>query len=811
MDLVDRLRAKFEKLAASVHERQAGPAAGASSAYPGSQGAQSQPTAAAGGEHYPPPPPYGGGYPLPEQQPYPPYGSGGYPLSQAPYPPMQQPYPPMQQPYPPMQQPYPPMQQPYPPMQPAVPPKPPRAPADGGPGATVDAHGGGSDHAAHTIEILNVRQNELVHQRFLIIHGQMPGVRGRDDDQVVVHHPYFPPLRFPAADGFFKVLAELESGDNALRFEYIQGGRCIGTGALAVRMAPYTDKPPFLLGIVVASDSPGVFDAPPGARGPGLNDTDAAARKLRCCAYLWQAFMAEQMYRSGFGRRTFNLEEYYEPDTMARDNVPRMTARVHVIRSKRTVAQIRAKESAQQWRPAAGEEPQTEVSQFTVANEAIDASGLFKGRHHIACLSLDSHWDAEAGVIVGHAALGGSAGERRIGVFGSHTTHAWPSSAEEIAQRFLDTTKTDTRILANDANECGEYWQTANTGMGSFLHESGHLLTLAHTPSGMMRRGCRDYNRAFMARSPNWKGPVRQADEAEAHWHRTDIIRLRHHPCLRLPSDPPLSEDEAKESAFHMLAANDGVVLSNMSGITLVEVWVNGAYRGHVEYTAENYPERLGGKIPAAADEMTVAFPQRVLFTTARLHGIAGKWNASDKVSLVLTSRATVTQSFDDFEAFVRSSSRLDGDGSRVFSSNRLGSGGMQGTVKSDALFSAKSIRSSLPKLRAIEFHAGNYVDGIVFHFDNGSRAQIGTCRGGGRTTLPIDVDDDLDHIVVNCGCWIDGLEFVTVLGRRSGWKGGSGGGRVVLAPPPGYSWMGLSGSGAGWLDSLTMHYAKGQ
>ncbi|KAJ2808416.1 hypothetical protein H4R21_000005 [Coemansia helicoidea] len=782
MNYFDKLKATFEKLTAGGHERQPGPAAGGGSAYPGSQSKQSHPPpalptrpheSAPGGQGHPPP--YGDVYP-PQQAPYPPTQSALYPpMQQAPYPPMQQ--------------------APYPPY--------------GEPAAAADTRSDGRG-VAHNIEILNVRDNELVHQRFLIVHGQMRGMRGRGDDQAVVHHPYFPPLRFPAADGYFKVLAELESGENVLRFDYLQGGECIGRGVLTVRMAPFVDKPPLLLGIIVGRDSQGVFDAPPDKRGPGLNDTAAAARKLRCCAYLWQAFMAEQMYRSGFGRRTFNLEEYYEPDTMAHGDVRRMTARVHVIRSKRTVAEIRAKESAQQWRPAAGEKLQSEMSQFAIANEALDDSGLFKGRHHIACLSLDSHWDAAAGVIVGHAALGGSAGERRIGVFGSHTTHAWPSSAEEIAQRFLDTTKTDTRILANDANECGEYWQTANTGMGSFLHECGHLLTLAHTPSGMMRRGCRDYNRAFMARAPNWKGPVRQTDEAEAHWHRTDLIRLRHHPCLRLPSDPPLSDDEKQESAFDMMAVEDGVVLSNASGITMVEVWVNDTYRGHVEYTGENYPERLGGKTAAGADEAAAAFPLHVHLSSAKLRGIAGQWGPSDKVSLVLTSRATVTQSFDNFDAFVRSNVRQDRDGNRIFSSCKLGKGEMEGTVRTDALFAAKSIRSSLPKLRSIEFRSGCYVDGIVFHFDDGSRAQIGTCQGGGRTTLPIEPDDDLDYIIVNCGWWIDGLEFVTVQGRRSGWKGGAGGGRVKLAPPPGYSWMGLSGSGGRWLDSLTMHYAKG-
>ncbi|KAJ2801627.1 hypothetical protein H4R20_003596 [Coemansia guatemalensis] len=680
--------------------------------------------------------------------------------------------------------------------------------ADGSKKHVTNYQGGGDGGAEGAMAFLNVKQNELVHQRFLIIYGQVPGIKGIND-RIVIHHPYFPPLTFPAADGYFKVLAELENGDNALRFNYLQGDNCVSKGTLTIKMTPYTDKPPLLLAVIVGKDSAGEFDAPPHLRGPGRNDLDAAVRKFRCCAYLWQAFMSEQLYRQGFGRRTFNLEEYYEPDTMARDNMRRMTARVHVVRSKRTVAEIQDKERAQQWKAPPGYKRHTEESQFSLANEALNEYGIFKGPHYIACLSVDSRWDSNLGVILGHAALGGGVGERRIGVFGSHTTHSWPANAEEIPEKFLDTTKTDTRYLANDCNECGEYWRAANVGMGAFLHECGHLLTLAHTQSGIMSRGFNDYNRTFMVRAPNFEGPVRQRDEAGAHWHRTDIVRLRHHPCLRLPSDPPLRDSEKSDAGFGTLATEDGILLRNESGITMIEVWVNDRYRSHLEYTVENLPRRRNGSIPAGRDEMAAEFPQEILLTNEKLHGFAGTWSDSDKVNLVLTSRSTSTETIENFQTLFKNSSRRDRDGNNVFRSGMLGKGQMKGSVKADAWFAAKRIRSSAPRLRSIEIRSGNYIDGFLLHMDDGSHVQIGKCRGGGRTMLPIDPDDDLDHIVVNCGWWIDGLEFVTAKGRRSGWKGGRGGGRHVLRPPMGYGWMGLSGSGGDWLDSLTMHYAR--
>ncbi|KAJ1999188.1 hypothetical protein GGI04_004678 [Coemansia thaxteri] len=669
--------------------------------------------------------------------------------------------------------------------------------------------GVGGDAGTSQMLFLNIANNETVHQRFLIVYGQVPGVKG-SEDRIVVRHPYFPPLTFPAVDGYFKTLVELESGDNGLKFEYLKGESVVCQSELTIKMDPYQDKPPLLLAIIMASDSKGTFDAPPDARGPGLNDLDAAIRKFRCCAYLWQAFMAEQMYRQGFGRRTFRLEESYEPDTMARDNASRMTARVHVVKSKRTVAEIRDKERAQQWSPPPGYKRTTEESQFGLANDALNEYGTFSGQHYVACLSLDSCWDASLNVILGHAALGGGVGERRLGVFGSHTTHAWPANAEEVAAKFLDTTKTDTRYLANDCNECGEYWRAANIGMGAFLHECGHLLTLAHTPSGIMRRGFNDYNRTFMAKASNFDGPVRQRDEAGSHWHRTDIIRLRHHPCLRLPSDPLLRDNEKMESGFEALPTENGILIQNDNGITIVEVWVNDKYRNHREYTAENLERRREGSLPAGPNELADAFPRSILLDMTAWREWAGGWKDSDKVTLELTSRATATDTFANVNDMMKAGSRRDRDGCIVFCSGQLGKGEMQGTEKFEAWFSSKEMaRSTLPKVQSIQIYSGNCIDGFILRLDDGSERKIGACKGGKQSTLHIDPNDDLDHVVVRSGWWIDGLEFVTSQGHSSGWKGGSGGGKHMLKPPVGYCWMGLSGSGAGWLDSLTMHYAK--
>ncbi|KAJ1866502.1 hypothetical protein LPJ78_001763 [Coemansia sp. RSA 989] len=252
--------------------------------------------------------------------------------------------------------------------------------------------------------ILNVSQNEVVYQHYIIVHGQVLEAKGKDD-KIVVHHPKLPSLEYPAIDGYFKAVVELAYGVNELTFEYKQGATVVSQSTLTISRGKFTDKPPLKLAILLAKDSPETFDAPPGAQGPGINDLDAAVKKMRCCAYLWQAYMAEMMYRNGCGRRTFRLEE--EPDSDAQDeSTQQPRAKVHIIRSQTSLAEMRDKRNAQQWRPSKEEKGEHDPG-FLKRNlmESIDNFEGLSNQDNIACLLMDSHWDPEQDLIVGHTAL----------------------------------------------------------------------------------------------------------------------------------------------------------------------------------------------------------------------------------------------------------------------------------------------------------------------------------------------------------------------------------------------------------------------
>lgn len=232
-----------------------------------------------------------------------------------------------------------------------------------------------------------------------------------------------------------------------------------------VNYLPLLQNPPLSLVIFIGSDSPATFDVPPQKK--GQNTLNFAIEKFRTAGYMWQAFCAEQMHRHGMGRRTFRLEEAWLPDTISCQDkgTMRNTAKVHVIRSKHSVAEIRDVRRAQQ----SDDHDEGFESLFDFFLDDLRNNPPFDKPCTVAGLILDSHWDINKQLSLGHTALGGGAGDTALGIFGSHLLHAWPTTIEDIVPSFMNNTKTDTRYVANDANESGEWWRAVNIGMGAMV------------------------------------------------------------------------------------------------------------------------------------------------------------------------------------------------------------------------------------------------------------------------------------------------------------------------------------------------------
>ncbi|ORY03376.1 hypothetical protein K493DRAFT_70962 [Basidiobolus meristosporus CBS 931.73] len=543
--------------------------------------------------------------------------------------------------------------------------------------------------------ISNVQNGENIYQRVLLVYGQAGPEGSRFESEVEVQSSNFPPIRWPVVDSHFKCLVHLEPGTNQVVFSY-QGQQTV----ITLNYVPPLDNPPLRLVIMLAKDSPAQLDAPDCKRDDcGL---EGAIKRFRCAAYLWQAFNSEQMVRNGFGRRTFMLEESYQAETLtSQTHEVRNTAVVHVIRSKRTVQEIRDRDIAQQYKPPAGTPPTDKPSLFSIFLEALREHGApFDKPCYVAGLIMDSHYDPQQQLILGHAALGGGAGHIRLGMFGSQAVHSWPRCLEEVVPAFTDERCTED-YLANDSNECGVYYKCLNVGMGAFLHEVGHCLTLDHSGAGIMSRGFNDFNKTFVVKEGD-KRPIlpNAQDEGGSRWHRTDVIRLRYHPCLRLPMDPPPASTDQGAS---FLTMDNGVLIQSPAGLSMIEYHVNDRYSTHVEFVRDDIPH-----------------PTELMI---ELNEISSRLNMkpSDKLRMVLVSTNQQINELDDVQEFIQKGTTQDPYLGSIHKSSECGSWYFEDATS----FSNLILPRQGQQLVSVKVHSGAYIDGVAFGYADGSEDSL--------------------------------------------------------------------------------------
>lgn len=564
------------------------------------------------------------------------------------------------------------------------------------------------------------------YQKILLVHGTVgdPSQQGIDGTVTISRlDDNFPPTQWPVCQSHFKALVYLMPGANRLRFDFSSpklansgSSNPVHASYLAVHMIPPTNTPPLHLAILLAKDSPGTFDAVPSRVEREGNGLDVAVRKFRMAAYLWQAFTAEQMSRNKLGRRTFRFEEEWTTGSSNwRDReygAMRSEARVHIIRSDKTLAEIRHLDCAQQ-----NADAKDQGGLYGIAVEAVKKhfNPLPGQKQYVSVLLLDSHWDTSSKTILGHAALGGNAGGLHVGIFGSHCLQSYPKSFEEVVPAFTDCTPTDTNCVANDCNDAGSSWEAANIGIGAHLHETGHLFGLPHQENGVMARDYVTLNRSFITREAystrtrSKGGPVFQDDECA--WHRLDCLHFRSHPCFRLPNDPPQSPDDS----VHAWPVEGGnVMVTAATGISYVEIFGEGDDVCHswFEYLAEN-----GGSIQ-----------RQVLLEDQELRSRLPEDRRKGNLKIRVKSNGGGSLDIDDFKQLKDSNLRLPslvpGLGKMAYRGKMLGHSQMEGSQPQDIIF------NSALRLFKIIFYHGFAFDGMEFVYDDNTRQLFGN-RGG--------------------------------------------------------------------------------
>lgn len=656
--------------------------------------------------------------------------------------------------------------------------------------------------------VISVSDGSWVHQQVLLVFGQIGDSSQRPlDGQVTIHHNQgrFPPMIWPVSDSYFKALIHLEPGWNRIRLDFNSPKISAGGGSLPahasflnVNYLPLNNTPPLQLAIILACDSPATFDAVPERIQKEGNGLEIAMKKFRVAAYLWQAFTGEQMQRNGFGRRCFRLEDSWEPGTLSYQDWGtgqfRTQARIHIIRSTRTVAEIRDLELAQQYPPAT-----KKGDLFGIAAEAVkNYFGNKPGqKQYVSCLFMDAHWDPKVQTVRGHAALGGGDGELQLAIFGSHCLQSYPSSLEEVWQAFSDCTRTDTNYVANDCNESGSNWEAVNIGIGAHMHETGHLFGCPHQESGIMLRDYVNLNRTFTCREP-YSTRTRSAGQRlvlandECAWHRLDTLRFRFHPCFSIPTDT--INGDGSVQVWTVDNGQGGVIATSKSGIAWIELYLEG---DDLCRHWKEWPEVEG------------QYPRQVTLIDSELRALLPKERRTGLLKLIIFSAGGGQHVIENFAELANQKlARVKlPDGRIGYRGGKLGYSQMEGSEPQELILESAYIQTKL--LVAIRVYHGFALDGLEFVYEDTTTQLFGK-RGGkpGGTEFTLDTrrGELLMGFALRAGLWIDGLQILTSLGRKSEWFGNpTGGSGHTLIPPRGYVIGGIAGSCAQWVDGFSL------
>lgn len=567
-----------------------------------------------------------------------------------------------------------------------------------------------------------------VYQKVLLIYGTIadPATQALDGNLTVSRlDDGFPPTYWPVSESHFKALVYLTPGPNRLRFDFTSPklansntSNPIHSSYLTIHMLPPLTAPPLQLVILLGKDSPGTFDATPARIEKEGNGLETAIRKFRMAAYLWQAFTAEQMFRNKLGRRVFRMEEEWVTGTSNyRDRemgIMRSEAKIHIVRSSKTVAELRDLDLAQQ-----NPQAKRKGDLFGIASEAV--KDYFKPqpgqKQYVSVLLLDAHWDRAANTITGHAALGGGGGEIQLAIFGSHALHSYPSSFEEVVPAFSDCTPTDTDYVANDCNESGSSWEAANIGIGAHLHETGHLFGCPHQENGIMLRDYVTLNRSFTTREPystrtkSKGGLVLRKDECT--WHRLDCLRFRGHPCFALPTDPPRHADDS----VHVWPVDNGnVIVTAASGVAYLEIFTQGDDLCH---TWQEFGDGNGNG----------PIQKQIILTEPELRNRLPEDRRKSKMKLSIKSCAGGSHEVEDFSLLTSKVSRLKlPNGQLAFRSSKLGLSQMEGSRPEEMIFNSAIQQTKL--LTQVRVYHGFALDGIELVYED-STSQLFGKRGG--------------------------------------------------------------------------------
>ncbi|KAK2812828.1 hypothetical protein FQN50_001157 [Emmonsiellopsis sp. PD_5] len=699
----------------------------------------------------------------------------------------------------------------------------------------------------HAIRVDNLSDRETVHQRCLLIKGSCAEVVESGFITVLNHDATssqnFPPQSHPVIEGRFTFLAMLSPGPNRLTIRLGGGGSPELT--IPITYIPLLQYPPLHLAILIAKDSPLLIDCPPAKHGgvsTAHSSLDAAIAKFRMTAYMWQALTAEDMRVKGLGRRSFRLEEEWDADTTSQEflagqsenalsagGVVRSTAKIHLIRSDKSVAELRDPNLAQQ-NPGADSKDKL-FDHFLTALKQHGAPFSPSSHPIVAGLILDAHYSVYQDLILAHAALGchNPAGIS-LGIFGSHLTYSWPRFVEEVNGCLTDTGAPGATV-GNDNGECASMWEACSIGQGAFLHEVGHAFSAPHT-TGIMNRGyAQHWPRNFLAKTAYCRQRSEEGfvivdgqTENNARWDLSDALRFKYFPHFRLPTDKPLTAEVLKEPPrVFVVAGEDEIKASASSTLHLfsragiARVTLNGTAESNITPTNPSTEHIL----VYTKAQLESRFPIGPLSLTVL--AMNGKETSIRDVYRLFEPRTTTLLPIPDSDLTLHKHSVLATDmetGTSPFPPP-------ENSWTWAALFTKPSTSTSTTAtLTSVDVRTGAYLDGLYLTYADGEvinggprvdRYGRGEHMFGGHAAEEVEIPDGEEIVriaVARSGDVICGMRIYLSGGGEGGKLDGSygeGEGREVLMlePPPSHTIIGLFGN-SWWGQNFDALYEVG-
>lgn len=280
----------------------------------------------------------------------------------------------------------------------------------------------------------------------------------------------------------------------------------------------------------------------------------------------------------------------------------------------------------------------------------------------------------------------------------------------------------------------------------------------------------RDYvtlNRTFVSResfSTRTKSPGQRLvmPEDECRWHRLDTLRFRFHPCFSIPIDINLSGDGSVQ-VWTVDNGQGGVIATSKSGIAWIELYPEGDDVCHVW---KEWPEIEG------------QYPRQVALSESELRGMLSKEKQKSRLKVEVFSAGGEKHVVEDFGQLAnQKNARVRfPDGRWGYRGSKLGYSQMQGSEPQEVLLESAYIQTKL--LLTIRVWSGASVDGVEFIYED-TTSQLFGRRGGHSSDFTLDTrrGELLMGFTLRAGLWIDGLQILTSLGRKSEWYGNPTGG----------------------------------